>query len=115
MDAPKPFTARMLADRWSCSESYIYRLIDTGKLRAFHLGGKLKRISWEEVCRWEGSQSPKSQTIAPTLSAISDSDGGAIASAPPGMKAQESDAAIDLASRRRSKLARSCMRSRARI
>ena len=112
METTKPFTARMLAERWSCSESYIYKLIDSGKLKAFYLGGRLKRITWEEVSRWERDQGQNDQAIGLTPSESSGSGGGGTASAPPGMKTANADA-IDLASQRRTKLARSCMRTRA--
>lgn len=54
---PKPFSIRTLAERWDCSEEHVRRMVKSGRLRTFDLGGKLIRISAEEVERWETSQS----------------------------------------------------------
>jgi excisionase family DNA binding protein len=56
VDASKPFTPQSLADRWECSPAFVYRLIADGKLKPFRLGGKLIRISVDEVLRWESGQ-----------------------------------------------------------
>lgn len=108
----KPFTPKTLAERWSCSESYIYRLMQDGRLKCFHIGGKLKRIAYQEVLLWEGSQSD--QLTSPMPSENTGSAGSGTASAPRGTKAA-SVGAIDLESARRSKGARNFMRLRDRI
>ena len=56
MEVPRPFTPQSLAEHWNCSPNTIYRLISSGQLRPFRLGGKLIRISVEEVLRWEKVQ-----------------------------------------------------------
>jgi excisionase family DNA binding protein len=49
----RPFSVKLLAERWSCSEAHIRNMIRRGELAAFKLGGKLLRISAEEVERTE--------------------------------------------------------------
>ena len=107
----RPFTVKQLAERWSCSYSYIYKLIAEEKLKAFHLGGTLKRITHQEVEQWESGQ--KNQPSSPTASDNTDSDGSSINSLPSGTKTA-SGAAIDLASQRKQKRERSFMRLRER-
>jgi excisionase family DNA binding protein len=107
----KPFTPKSLAARWSCSGSYIYRLMADGKLKFFRVGGKLKRISYNEVIRWE--ENPDHLPTNHTTSENTDLDDSATASAAHGMKAQTENA-IDLESKRKSRLARSFMRSHGR-
>ena len=51
-----PFSPNKLAERWDCSKQYIYKLIREKRLKSFNLGGKLVRISAEEVARWEAQQ-----------------------------------------------------------
>ena len=53
----KPYSVRTLADRWECSEAHVRTLIKSGKLQSFALGGKLIRVSAEEVDKWEKPQS----------------------------------------------------------
>lgn len=52
----KPFTPKSLADHWECSERHIRKLIASGELPAFRLGGKLLRIKPEDVERFEQCQ-----------------------------------------------------------
>jgi excisionase family DNA binding protein len=63
MDDP-PFSPKTLAKRWGCSPQFVHKLIRTSKLKAFKLGGKLLRISAEEVRRWEET-SPPTETSEP--------------------------------------------------
>ncbi len=49
----KPFTVRTLAEYWDCSEQHVRNLIHRGDLQVFRIGGKLLRISQEEVQRWQ--------------------------------------------------------------
>lgn len=50
---PVPFTPSSLAERWQCSERHIRNMIDSGKLPAFRLAGKLWRIRAEDVEEFE--------------------------------------------------------------
>jgi excisionase family DNA binding protein len=93
----KPFTVKTLADRWSVSPSYIYRLIADGKLRAFHFGGTLKRITAEEVRRWESGRGDQITDL--TASENSGSDGSSTSSASSGTTTA-SGGVTDLASQR---------------
>ena len=111
MEAPKPFTPKTLAERWDCSPGHIYNMIATGKLHSFRVGGRLVRISVEEVLRWENGQA--SPNIDLTGSGNIASTGTSISSLRSGMS-KESGTAIDLASQRKMKLERNLMRSRAR-
>lgn len=52
---PKPFSVVTLAERWDCSESLIYKLVQQKKLRPFNIG-TLIRIPVEEVERFEAAQ-----------------------------------------------------------
>lgn len=54
MSAGRPYSPRMLAERWECSEAHIRQMVAKGELTAFRLGGKLIRISAEEVEKVEG-------------------------------------------------------------
>ncbi len=47
------YTPATLAQRWMCSERHIRNMIERGDLKAFLLGGKLLRISAEEVEDYE--------------------------------------------------------------
>lgn len=49
----RPFSVNSLAERWGCRPDTVYRMIRDGQLQAFRLGGKLIRIRWEEVERFE--------------------------------------------------------------
>lgn len=49
-------TVKSLAEHWRCSRRHVYNLIDTGQLKAFSIGTRGKRISDEEVERWEKSE-----------------------------------------------------------
>lgn len=51
----KPYTAAKLAERWSVSESTIYEMLKDGRLQGFRLGGRLWRISADEVARQEST------------------------------------------------------------
>src|SRR5215831_5240929 len=48
----QPYTVRSLAERWQCSESHVYNLINRGELAAKRLG-KLIRIPAAAVARFE--------------------------------------------------------------
>lgn len=52
-DWPNVFTPATLADWWGCSERQVRKMIDTGTLPAFRLGGKLLRIKPEDVEAFE--------------------------------------------------------------
>lgn len=52
-DERRPFSPKTLAAHWHCSERHIRNLIARGEIRAFRLGGKLLRIPWDEVDRFE--------------------------------------------------------------
>ena len=57
------YSVKSLATRWQCSERHVYNLIDRGELRSFCIGrGKGKRISDEEVQRWERSEKASTET-----------------------------------------------------
>lgn len=43
----------MLAERWQCSERHIRNLVAAGDLRAFKLGGRLIRISFDAIEEYE--------------------------------------------------------------
>lgn len=49
----RPFTPERLAERWECSAEHIRKLLSSGRLHGFKLGGKLWRISAGEVERFE--------------------------------------------------------------
>jgi len=49
----RPFTVARLAAHWGVSEWMVYDMLQDGRLRGFKLGGKLWRISAEEVARCE--------------------------------------------------------------
>lgn len=53
MPSARPFTPREAAARWSISVRQVYRLIETGELQCFRVGGKTIRIKAEEIERWE--------------------------------------------------------------
>ena len=54
----RPFSVQSLADRWGVKPPMLYGLIKGGELTSFKVGGKLLRISFDEVERWEnGSNS----------------------------------------------------------
>lgn len=52
---PNVFSPATLAQRWLCSEKHIRNMIENGQLEHFHLGGKLLRISVDEVERVENT------------------------------------------------------------
>ena len=111
METARPFTPRTLAERWACSQGHIYNMIATGKLRGFRVGGRLVRISVEEVLRWENGQA--NQNIDLIESESIGSTGTSINSPPSGARMGRGTA-IDLASQRRTKLERNLMRSHVR-
>ncbi len=45
----KVYTPETLAERWLCSGRHIRNMIARGELKAFRAGGKLLRITAEEV------------------------------------------------------------------
>ena len=47
--APAAYSPATLAKLWSCSDQHVRNLVAAGKLRAFHLGGKLLRIPADAV------------------------------------------------------------------
>ena len=51
--APRSYTPEDVAARWKCSPSHVRKLISTGELRAWRLGGKLLRIRPEDVENFE--------------------------------------------------------------
>lgn len=51
------YSPRTLAERWGCSEAHVRAMVRNGKLKSFSLGGKLIRITAEEVRKWETNQS----------------------------------------------------------
>lgn len=53
--AGRPFTPATLAARWGCSDTLIYDLLNSGKLRSFRIG-KLWRIRPEWVEEYEQCQ-----------------------------------------------------------
>lgn len=57
----KPITVAALAERWGCSDTFIYGLLTSGQLEGFKLGKKLWRISPEAVERFERGQSAQPQ------------------------------------------------------
>lgn len=69
----RPFTPETLAERWECSPRHIRKLIGSGEIAAFRLGGKLVRIPAEEVERVERSADnvtePQAGKIDPSLAA----------------------------------------------
>lgn len=50
--SPPPFSVRSLADRWNCSEGSVRRLVRSGELPSFNIGG-LIRIAASDVWRFE--------------------------------------------------------------
>jgi excisionase family DNA binding protein len=52
----KPFTTQALAERWECSPNTIRAMIHRGELKAFKVGGKLLRVSADEVEKWETAE-----------------------------------------------------------
>jgi len=49
----RPYTPETLAERWQCSAPHIYRLLNSGQLPGFKLGGKLWRVRAEDVEEYE--------------------------------------------------------------
>lgn len=50
----RPYTVARLAERWECSDAFIYSEIKRGALRAKRFGGKLIRIPVSAVEEYEG-------------------------------------------------------------
>ena len=50
------YTARTLAHRWHCTPQTVYNLRAQGLLQGFKLGGKLWRITEDEITALEGSR-----------------------------------------------------------
>lgn len=76
------YSVKALAERWDCSQRQIYKLIDSGQLRAFRIATSRKgtRISEEEVTRWESGDSP-AHTGAETSGSDSPMAGGSLSTA----------------------------------
>src|SRR5262245_65158998 len=49
MSASRPYTPETLAAEWQCSPRHIRNLVNSGKLGAFRLGGRLLRIPQSAV------------------------------------------------------------------
>jgi excisionase family DNA binding protein len=49
----KPYTPETLAERWQCSANHIRKLIASGDLTAFRIGGKVFRIPAHAVDDYE--------------------------------------------------------------
>lgn len=49
-----PFSPRSLAQRWGCSAATIRNLVNSGQLKHFKVGTKI-RVPFGEVERWEAS------------------------------------------------------------
>lgn len=56
-ETTRVFSPATLAKRWHCSDHHIRNMVAAGRLAGFNLGGKLLRISREEVERIENSAS----------------------------------------------------------
>lgn len=56
-ETARVFSPATLAKRWHCSDHHIRNMVAAGRLAGFSLGGKLLRISREEVERMENSAS----------------------------------------------------------
>lgn len=56
-ETARVFSPATLAKRWHCSDQSIRNMVATGRLAGFNLGGKLLRITREEVDRIENSAS----------------------------------------------------------
>lgn len=56
-ETARVFSPATLAKRWHCSDHHIRNMVAAGRLAGFSLGGKLLRISREEVDRIENSTS----------------------------------------------------------
>jgi hypothetical protein len=65
-------TARTLARRWHCTPQTIYNLRAQGRLQGFKLGGKLWRITEDEIIALEGS---KADGVSCGKKADADTDG----------------------------------------
>jgi excisionase family DNA binding protein len=53
---PRPYTPESLAERWQCSKGFVYRMLKSGQLQGFKVGGKLWRIRHEVVEEFEARQ-----------------------------------------------------------
>ena len=53
MTSKKPFTPKLLAERWGCSAQHIRDLIRRGEIKAFKVGKKIVRIPHDEVEQFE--------------------------------------------------------------
>ncbi|MGJ7039646.1 excisionase family DNA binding protein [Shinella sp. BE166] len=56
-ETARVFSPATLAKRWHCSDHHIRNMVAAGRLAGFNLGGKLLRITREEVDRIENSAS----------------------------------------------------------
>lgn len=73
MSARAAYSVSSLAERWDCTPDVIYRLVRTGQLQAFRLGGKLLRVRVQEVERFESQTTASSPiedaSLSPTATA----------------------------------------------
>jgi excisionase family DNA binding protein len=69
-DDRRPFTPKMLAERWSCSERHIRNMINSGFIPALKWEGKLVRIRWEDVDRFESGQSQNGEVAERSSKAL---------------------------------------------
>lgn len=74
----RPFSVNSLAERWGCRPDTVYRMIRDGQLQAFRLGGKLIRIRWEEVERFECQSTALSGTGGRYSLAFTDGERGRV-------------------------------------
>lgn len=76
----KPITVAALAERWGCSDTFVYGLLTSGQLEGFKLGKKLWRISPDAVERFEqGQSSPPQAEASPADKPDTDSQAARIA------------------------------------
>jgi excisionase family DNA binding protein len=71
-----------VAERWQCSVDAVHDLINAGKLPAFRIGNKVRRVKLAEVERWESGGDTKlastdlaSSTDAPSPSGATTENG----------------------------------------
>lgn len=54
-----------VAERWQCSVDAVHDLINAGKLPAFRIGNKVRRVKLAEVERWEsGGDTRSANTVS---------------------------------------------------
>src|SRR5262245_92779 len=71
MSADRPYTPETLAAEWQCSPRHIRNLVNSGKLGAFRLGGRLLRIPQSAVeqyqCKNTVLDGSKAEVISPSM------------------------------------------------